>query len=106
MAFTVWRDLPGERVRTVLPPPLRKRAGLLHGAGPFTVVLFHAHDVVTSRAVTKALRKVGEAPHACVAAGVDFTAEARELLTARGAQVLAEREFQWTDASYAAIRQS
>jgi hypothetical protein len=107
MAFTIWRALPPERIRGVLPPALRKRAGLLRGDGPFALVVFRGHDVISSREVAKALGRLPRLEAgAVVAAGPDFTAEARDLLAAHGAQVLSEDDFFWTDASYVRIRQS
>ena len=105
MAFTVWTELPIARVRGVLPPTLRARAGLVRGDGPFTLVVFRGHEVITSREAAKALARLG-ASDAVVAAGPNFTAEAHAVLAARGAQVVAEGDFYWTDASYARIRQS
>jgi hypothetical protein len=106
MAFTIWTELPPTRVRSVLPPALRKRAGLLlHGDGPFTLVVFRGHDVILSREAAKALGRL-DATDAVIAAGPNFTAEAHAVLAARGAQVVTEGDHYWTDESYTRIRQS
>ena len=55
-------------------------------------------EVVTSRALEKALTKVQGRGAALVVVGWDFTVEARAILDTRQAVVLSDREFGWTDA--------
>lgn len=57
--------------------------------------------------VAKALRRLDRAlGETVVAAGPNFTAEAREILAEWEVQILSEGEHHWTDASYARIRRS
>lgn len=105
MPFTISRDLDRQRALAALPPVLRNRgAAMLPGDGPFTLVIFRGASVISSRRVRKALARIGEAP-GVVAAGENFTAEAREALAGAGAHVVTLGDFHWTDARYAEIRQ-
>ena len=107
MAFTIWRRLAPDRVRGTLSPALRRRAEPIHGDGPFTLLAFRGHDVITSREVAKALGRLApDGADALIAAGPNFTVEARALLAARDAQLVTASEHPWTDLSYAAIRRS
>jgi hypothetical protein len=110
MAFTIWRRLAPDRVHGTLSPALRGRAEPIRGDGPFTLIAFRGHDVITSREVAKALGRLApdgtDGADALIAAGPNFTAEARALLAARDAQLVTASEHPWTDLSYAAIRRS
>ncbi len=77
---------------------------MLPGDGPFTLVTFRGASVVSSRRVRKALDRVGPAP-GVVAAGANFTTEAREALAGAGVHVLTLGDHPWTDARFAEIRQ-
>ena len=58
---------------------------------------FSPDEVVTRRALEKALTKVRGRDTALVVVGWDFTVEARAILDRRQAVVLSDREFGWTD---------
>lgn len=64
-------------------------------------------DVVCSREVVSALRRLSVPDGQClVAAAGNFTREAGQLLEARSAILLARSDFGWTDESYQGIRSS
>lgn len=105
MKAAITRGVEGRRLREVLPADLRHRIPTGVDKGElYTVVLFpHTReDVVRSSAVEKALRRV-ESGRALVAVGGTFTTEARSLLAERGALVISQGDFFWTDASYKVI---
>src|SRR3712207_7000744 len=60
---TLFRSLSRERIRSVLPPALRERAGLLRGDGPFALVVFRGHEVISSREVGTALGRLRSEEH-------------------------------------------
>lgn len=106
MKATIWTGLDAEGLWARVGPRLRKRARMdLHGDGPFTLLWFGA-DVVLSRAVQKALRRLPDPPERIVAAAETFTADARLLLDQHGGLVMEGHDAHWTDASYLRIRQS
>jgi len=75
--------------------------------GPYTLILFVGakDEVVLSRPVQKALASAPEDTQ-IVAAGNGFTVEAREVLAAARAFVVALGDFHWTDASYVRVHTS
>ena len=103
MKVTIYSELAGDRVGNVVPPAYRDLVP--QGLDPerqYSLLLF-AHterDVVPSSAVRRALRRLSVgAEGGVIAVGTVFTAEALELLEARGARVLAQRKSYWTDQS-------
>jgi hypothetical protein len=101
-------SIPGESLRSRLPARARQ---LLRGrefAGTTLDLLvfpYSSDAVITSRALEKALAKIGKRVNALVVVGWDFTVEARTQLDAALAVVLSNREFGWTDASWMGSRQ-
>jgi hypothetical protein len=90
----------------------REYRGRLPKRGPetrYVVLLFktNRNDVNLSGSVRRGLRKatlnVGQV---LLAVGSVFTAEAIDLLTAAGAQIVSLGEFEWTDESYQRIRRA
>ena len=86
------------------------RSGKLFVANPAvaeyqTVLAFSNTKVVVSGDVTRALRKVGGPLGAILVIAKDLTKEAREAALAAQCDIISEREFGWTDASFRAIRQ-
>jgi hypothetical protein len=63
-------------------------------------------EIVLSGAVRRALDRLQLAEGEMVAAAPGFTAEALDLLRARGATILTLGDFHWTDASFQAVRQA
>jgi hypothetical protein len=93
--------MSAEQVCGFLPADLLPRARhALRGPGPFTLVVFRGHGVVRSRTARKALDCIDGAIDPIVAAGVGFTAAAREALATRGATLVTGaplREHAWSD---------
>ena len=103
MKVTIYERLRGDRVAHAVPPAYRALLPeTLDPAGEYALLLFaHAErDVVPSAPVRRALRRLGEpAPAPLLAVGTVFTEEARALLEAAGAAVVALRRGRWTDES-------
>jgi hypothetical protein len=86
------------------------RIGKLFVANPAiaeykTVLLFPNTKVVVSGEVARALKKVSSRAGAILVIAKDLTKEARECAIAAQCDIISEKEFGWTDASYQAIRQ-
>ncbi len=109
MKSTIRSGLALENLLRQIPIPYRDRltrAGLR--AESYTLLQFalDRNDVVPSRPVAKALARLeGNRAEQIVALGANFTREALSLLRDRDALVVSLGEFDWTDASYARIRQ-
>jgi hypothetical protein len=105
MKFDIHDTVAGGRLRDLLPPEFRDRVpGVVRKEGLYTLVVF-SEDVVRERTVRKALEQIDQAPVGLiVAAGHNFTREARDLLLARSAVLVARGDFEWTEASYEAVR--
>ena len=107
-AFTVFDPATGEHVRGLLPRLLRRKVPpTIQSDGSYVLMLF-AHktgDVVRSPVVRKALTRVPSVPSGgLVAAGANFTQEAREELARHDAIVVSLGDFHWTDSSAESIR--
>jgi hypothetical protein len=101
-------DVPASReaVGQILGP----RLGKLYVPNPATseyraVLLFSISKVVTRGDLLRALSRARAGSGAVLAAGRDFTMEARDVAAERSCDIVAEGEFGWTDAAYSAIRQ-
>lgn len=106
--FTILGQFEREAIPDAVPTDYR---GLVRYAttpgAPYTVILFK-HDrangsVNTSGLVRRALRQVPTGERV-LAVGTDFTREATEVLSTRGAAIARIGEFGWTDASYLSLR--
>ena len=107
MKYTILQDLSFDALAAVLPPHRRERArGLVRGDGAFRLLAFPHEKVIVSRQIAKALARLPQDSQELVASAHNFTAEARELLAARGATPVTDGDFHWTDESYAGIRQA
>ena len=101
-------DVPA--TREAIERTFGPRVGKLFVANPAiseykTVLLFPNTKVVVSGEVARALRKVRSRVGAILVIAKDLTKEARESAIAAKCDIISEREFGWTDASYQAIRQ-
>ena len=105
MTFDIHDTIAGGRLRDVIPPEFRDRVPpLIRKEGLYTLVVF-SEDVVRERMVGKALEQIDQAPVGMiVAVGRNFTREARDLLLARSAVLIARGDFEWTEATYEAVR--
>jgi hypothetical protein len=70
-----------------------------------TVLLFPNTKVVVSGEVARALKKVSGRIGAILVIAKDLTKEARESAIAAQCDIISEKEFGWTDASYQAVLQ-
>jgi len=98
---TVALAIPGESLRSRLPTRAKRLVSDRQFGGTTLDALIFPYspdNVVTKRALEKALTKVEGRGTALVVVGWDFTVEARAILDARQAVVLSGREFGWTDA--------
>jgi hypothetical protein len=105
MKFDIHDTVAGGRLRDLLPPEFRGHVpALIRNDGLYTLAVF-SEDVVRERTVRKALEQIDNAPVGLiVAAGRNFTREARDLLLGRSAVLVARGDFEWTEASYEAVR--
>lgn len=105
MRFTVSRDLTGAQLRGRLPPRLRDRVPrALQEDGSYTLIVFRGPEVVSSALVRNAMERLTERDRELVAAGPNFTAEARQLLGTQGALLVSAGDLHWTDESVATVR--
>lgn len=75
--------------------------------GEYAIVLrFPDTKVILGGQVVRALRKVTASPGPLLIIAKDMTAEARNAAADAGCDVLTQREFGWTDASYQRILQN
>lgn len=106
--FTIHSRTTGKGIRRLLPRTLRNRVPpTIEADASYTLLLF-AHntgDVVRSPVVRKALEALTEPAVGVVAAGANFTEEARRDLAERGVLVISRGDFHWTDKSIDEIRQ-
>lgn len=81
------------------------REGMRLHTGLYTLIQFapSKDQIVLSRTVREALAKIPDDAR-IVAVAYGFTTEGLDCLAARGAVVLTESEFYWTDESYERIR--
>ena len=97
---TVALAISGESLRSRLPKRAKRLVSDRQFRGMTLDVLifpYSTDEVVTRRALEKALTKVRGRDTALVVVGWDFTVEARAILDNRQAVVLSDREFGWTD---------
>lgn len=98
---TVALAISGESLRSRLPKRAKRLVSDRQFGGTTLDALIFPYspgEVVTGRALEKALIKVEGRGTALVVVGWDFTVEARAILDTRQAVVLSDREFGWTDA--------
>ncbi len=74
----------------------------------YTVLCFpgkrnHSSSVVNSASLLRALRKLAANKSPLVVIGYDFTVEAREILADFDATIFSQRDFSWTDESWARL---
>jgi hypothetical protein len=69
------------------------------------VLRFSSDQVITSSQLTRIIRKMRNVQGPVLVAAKDLTVEARAVAAAAHWQVITEREFGWTDESYARIKQ-
>jgi len=105
MKFDIHDTVAGGVLRDLLPLQFREYVpALIRRDGLYTLAVF-SDDVVRERTVRKALAQIDQAPVGIiVAAGRNFTREARDILLARSAVLIARGDFEWTEASYEAVR--
>jgi hypothetical protein len=104
-AITV--DVPANRAS--IERVIGSQLGRLFSANPAIseyayVLRFPSSKVVTSGEITRALRRLSNARGALLAAGYDFTVEAREAAAKARCDIISEKEFGWTDAIYDSTR--
>lgn len=104
----VLRDVPADApsIKKALGPKLAKQYAANPNVAKYSFVLKFPDGVVTGRAVSHALGKIPAPRGPILLAGVHFTVEAMSAAKADSCDVVAIHEYFWTDASYAAIRQS
>ena len=101
-------DVPA--TREAIERTFGPRVGKLFVANPAvseykTVLLFPNTKVIVSGEVARALKKVSGRVGAILVIAKDLTKEARESAIAAQCDIISEKQFGWTDASYQAIRQ-
>ncbi|WP_315704310.1 MULTISPECIES: hypothetical protein [unclassified Bradyrhizobium] len=104
----VLREAPADApsMKKALGPKLAKQYAVNPNVAKYSFVLKFPDGVVTGRAVSRALGKLPTPRGPTLLAGMNFTVEAMSAAKADGCDVVAVHEYFWTDASYAAIRQS
>jgi len=102
--FDVPADIPS--MKKAIGPKLAKEYSANPKVAKYAFVLKFPNGVVTGRAVSHALSKLPTPRGPTLLAGESFTVEAMGIAKTEGCDVVAVHEFFWTDASYAAIRQS
>ena len=104
----VMRDIPADAssMKKALGQKLAKQYAANPNVAKYAFVLKFPEGVVTGRAVSRALGKITIPRGPILLAGRSFTVEAMSAAKAAACDVIAEHEYFWTDASYAAIRQS
>jgi hypothetical protein len=109
LKVTLLDGLSSEQVMKQLPQRYQERAQVTPlRSGRYHLLLFGAakDEVVLSGTVKRSLERLPADRADLVAAGPGFTAEALELLRARGATIYTLGDFHWTDASFQSIRQA
>jgi hypothetical protein len=107
---SIAKNVPGDQVTLKVPREFQSSINARRlGVGPYIVIAFpgmrgQSSSIVDSVTISRALAKVEGEPGTIVAVAHDFTAEAREILGQRSALYFDQREFFWTDASLASIR--
>jgi hypothetical protein len=101
--FDVSADIPS--MKKTIGPKLAKKYSANPKVAKYAFVLKFPGGVVTGRAVAHALSKISTPRGPALLAGVHFTVEAMEIAKTEDCDVVAEHEYFWTDAGYAAIRQ-
>jgi hypothetical protein len=101
-------DVPA--TREAIERKFGPRVGELFVANPSiseykTVLLFPNTKVVVSGEIVRALKKISSRVGAILVIARDLTKEARESAIAARCDIMSDKEFGWTDASYQAIRQ-
>jgi hypothetical protein len=99
-------DVAGDTLsmKKAIGPKLAKQFSANPKVAKYAFVFKFPDGVVTGRAVSHAVRKMPTPHGPTLLAGVDFTVEAAEIARNEGCDVVSQREFGWTDATYAAIR--
>jgi hypothetical protein len=102
----VLRDVTADTpsMKKAIGPKLAKRFSANPKVAKYAFVLKFPDGVVTRRAVSHALEKMTTPRGSTLLAGEDFTVEATEIAKAEGCDLVSVREFDWTDATYAASR--
>lgn len=108
LSFRIVQDLPIDKLQNAVPSAYRPMTDALPDLTQnLTLILFRASkgDVILSRVVDRAVRRIGEPNgHSRIAIGGCFTAEAEDALRRAGFHVLGLSEFHWTDEAYISIR--
>src|SRR5919202_1583028 len=100
MKYSISVGLTGAQVRGRIPPRLRRRVpNEVREDGTYSLIVFRGPEVVSSSAARRALDRLGEGEGQLVAAGPNFTTEARALLAERAAILVAAGDLHWTDSS-------
>ena len=100
MSATLHRHVSRDQLACLVPSGVRQLAASIALSEPYALVVFTRNPVRTGH-VLRALRKLGPIDgERIVFAGCDFTQEARTLAVVRGAHVLEEKHFGWTEDSY------
>lgn len=105
MKCDIHYTVSGGCLRDLLPPEFRDRVPpVIRKGGLYTLTVFSA-EVVRERAARKALEQIDDTSvGVIVAAGRNFTREAREVLRSRSAILVTRGDFEWTEASYESVR--
>src|SRR5690349_24011821 len=102
MRFQIHDDVAPEALPALVPQRFRERVALVPlGTEPFALILFAgSKDEITLSGVVK--RALDDVPAATrlVAVAWGFTVEALAALKERGAVIVVENEFHWTDQGY------
>ena len=100
MAVPLHRRVSKAQLASLVPSRLRFLAGAVELPEPYAVAVFTSRPVRVGH-VKRALTKLGSLQgERLIFAGVDFTQEARALAVSRGAHVLEQYHFGWTEASF------
>lgn len=107
MRFHLYPDLTADEVIRRLPKAYQERNRVALPDGRHHMMVFATtHDgIVLSGSVGRALAGIPDAASVVVVAP-GFTREGLDLLRERKAVILTLGEFDWTDASYQAVRQA
>ena len=104
MKFTISTGLTGAQVRGRIPPRLRARVPeSVRDDASYALIVFRGPEVVSSSVARRALDRLGRSHDALVAAGPNFTTEARTLLATRKAILVAAGDLEWTDSSVQSV---
>jgi hypothetical protein len=100
MAAPFHRRVSKEQLCTLVPSGLRHLAEGVDLPEPYVVVVF-SDRLVRLGHVKRALKKLGSLhEERLIVAGIDFTQEALAFAASRGAHVLEQQHFGWTEARF------